>query len=205
MTDDRADLKTDEMPVFGHNSLRRIEHNLSRLPAEPLEAPPVDDDYCEFGLGPGDSHYDLSSSFVDFPNDVAPMPARTRAHPQVQSIASARGEQAQAQVRPFPAAATASSQRVSGTELYPRFLDVWARFQLPATLGFGGLALLVVGALLIRALASGQPGDAATSILVVGVVVIIAFVLISLMAAVLNAILTQLNGDLRRMSDELHG
>jgi hypothetical protein len=195
--DEPARRDTEEMPLFGPGALRRLDPDLGRLTADPLRARPVDDDYCDFGLGPGDSHYDLSPSFVDFPNHDP------RADTHAQSIVSTHSEPTHA--APLQAAATLSREPESAIPANVRLLDVWARHQLPATLGFGGLALLFFGLFLIRVWTDAPAGDGAILTLLVGIVGMIAFIFVSLMAAVLSAIMAQLVRELRRLSDELHG
>ncbi len=80
-----------------------------------------------------------------------------------------------------------------------RFVHIWSRYQLVTTLAFGATALCILGFFVLRSSIGGQPLTPATSTLVVGLLGTVAFVLLSLTAIVLSALLSELARDLRRL------
>jgi hypothetical protein len=103
---------------------------------------------------------------------------------------------------PLPAIALAAKS-IGSAAGQGRLVELWSRLQLPVTLGFGAIALGVLGFLCLRSSIGGQSPSAATSALLVGFLGTVAFVLLSVSAIVLNGLLVELTRDLRQLKKEL--
>jgi hypothetical protein len=86
---------------------------------------------------------------------------------------------------------------------HARFVDLWSRYQLFATLAFGGVASGIFGFFLLSSSIAGQTVRPAILVLVVGFLGTVAFVLLSLTAIVLNALVSELCRGLRSRENHL--
>lgn len=159
----------------------------SRLAADPRNDGFEDFDSSEIALRPGDSHYELSSNFQGFADDDSQVDLPAFDPPE------------QEPTRIHVASAVDRSKAESGNW----DIGIWLRYQLVATLAFGGSALGVLGFYLLRSSIGGQAPTPATAALVVGFLATVAFVLLSLAVMVLHAMLGELSRELGRLHKRL--
>jgi len=183
---------TEDLPAFGPNQKAAIANDRSRLATEPLIGGFDDHDYSEIELGPGDSQYELSSGGEAFPDydSQAELPA----------IGSRQAD-------PIPIPATdlrnaRSSKPAPIVPWYGRLVEIWTRYQIVVTLGYGALGIVVLGFCLIRTSFGGQSLTPASSSLVVGFLGAIAFVLLSLSGLAQSILLIDLARRLRRLHND---
>ncbi len=202
----------------------RAVNDVARFPAHPLYRSLYEDDSSEIALGPGDSHIEWSfnvgpfvdDSQVDVPAFIAPQPEPKQIQPPSMSSASSSasrvgsGESGVARSEEPKRIQAASGSDVLAAKPVPiirgngRFVDIWSRYHLFTTIGFGALAFLVLGFLLLKSCTGGQVITPATSTLVVGLLGTVAFVLLSLIGLALNFLLIELACDLRRLHNDLN-
>jgi hypothetical protein len=82
-----------------------------------------------------------------------------------------------------------------------RFIEIWSRCQLVATLAFGALSFGILGYLLWKSAIGGQGHAPTASALVLGFLGTAAFVFLSLTALARNVLLTQISRELRRLNE----
>jgi hypothetical protein len=86
---------------------------------------------------------------------------------------------------------------------HARFVDLWSRYQLFATLAFGAVGIGIFGFFLLSSSIGGQAVRPAILVLVVGFLGTVAFVLLSLTAIVLSALVSELCRGLRIRENDL--
>jgi hypothetical protein len=206
---------TDDLPVVVPAGRKDTAREFGRFSDEDL----IDgsDDYgsSEFGLGPGDSQYELSAivegvadedSHDDLPAIEPPRPEPKQIQPiRVESLSRSENRGGTTQLRPAEESTALVATPTPEYSRNRRFADIWSRCQLVATLSFGAVAIVVLGLLLLKSAVGGQSLSAATSALVVGLLGTIGLVLLSLTGLVQSALLAELARDLRRLHKELDG
>jgi hypothetical protein len=142
------------------------------------------------GLGPGDSHYELSFALRDPVGDSGvDWPAVSADDPQF-------GES------PSGEFVEAFGREVDAREpQYYRFIDSSGRFLFFGTLIFIIVSLPLFGFLLVHILGGGPAVNPAPLALIVGTIAAIAFLFISLGITALNVLLVDLARNIRRLRD----
>jgi hypothetical protein len=141
-----------------------------------------------FSASPYDSQYDMPAVVGDDPDDSqVELPAFTTEEEEAES-----GEVEA--VQPFEAD---SSEFYVTVPWYYKFIESWGRVHFYVVVGFAASALALLGFLLTRELIAGQVLSSSLTALIVGLVGTVAFLLLSLSATVLIALLIDLARNLR--------
>jgi hypothetical protein len=138
--------------------------------------------------GLSDSHYELSAVFEDTTSR-----GDEGASTHWSTRASLDDEQYTATFEP------AAADGLLANPWFDAFIDSWSRYHCMIALGFGTSSLAVLGFLLVRALWGGAVIDSSITALIVGCVMTVAFMLLSVSATVLVALLVDLGRSLRQL------
>jgi hypothetical protein len=136
----------------------------------------------------GDSNYEVTVLLDDDLDDSQfELPAITQTNPSRSETWS------------VPASVASATEPFPPDPRYYDLIDSWSRICFLGALGLGALSLVVIGVVLARILLGGQAIDPSTTILILGFVGTIAFLLISFTMTALNLLLVDLARNTRRL------
>jgi hypothetical protein len=101
--------------------------------------------------------------------------------------------------RPAPALVVSGSEPLPPDPRYYNLIDSWSRIGFWGVLALGAIALVVIGVFLVRAFLGAPNLNTSTTVLILGFVGTIAFLLISFMTTALNLLLVDLARNTRRL------
>jgi hypothetical protein len=156
-----------------------------------------DDEPSSSWRDPSDSHYEVTEPFddeLDGPPSELP-PADSEDSGEFYQVADSPGVQEATSASAGPA----SSAPVAWSS---KSLHNWRRFQLLAAISFGGLSLAVLGFFLVSALTAGRAINSEILAIVVGVIGTVAFLLLSIEATTLLAVVLELARHMQQIRAE---
>jgi hypothetical protein len=137
---------------------------------------------------PYDSQYEMTAVLGGDPDD---------SQTELPAFMGGPDESGEIVVGPLPD--TPSSEFVLPVPWYFNFIDSWGRLHFYVASGFAAASLAVLIYLLVRALVAGETLSSSATVLIIGCVGIIAFLLISLSATALTVLLVDLVRNVRML------
>jgi hypothetical protein len=141
------------------------------------------DDSSPQGVDPDDSQYELPVSvIVDIDDSQVELPAFT----PDDKWPVAGGDPPSLELSP-------------SSPWHYRFVDSWGRYHFAIAIGFGAFSLVILGFFLARTILGGQTISASVTLLIVGCVGMVAFLLLSVTVTALNMLLADLTKNVRQL------
>jgi hypothetical protein len=175
-------------PLFEASAIAQSVGSLARFSSDTGPANVAEPDSSPQALDPDDSQYDLPvSTIVDIEDSQVELPAFTPEH-------SAQDEN-------WPGANddAPSGELMFSSPWYFSFVDSWGRYHFAVAIGFGAFSLVLLGFFLAREILGGQTISASVTLLIVGCVVVVAFMLLSVTVTALNLLLADLTKNVRQL------
>jgi hypothetical protein len=176
-------------PLFEASPTAETVSSLARFSSETRTAN-VDEqeDWSPRPVGPDDSQYELPvSTDVDIEDSQVELPAFTLEASSPNDRSFGAGDD------------PPSVELMVSSSWYYTFIDSWGRYHLGVAIGFGALSLVLLGFFLAREILGGQTIGASITLLIVGCVGMVAFMLLSVTVTALNRQLAELAKYVRRM------
>ena len=175
-------------PLFEASRIAQSISNPARLSSDARSATVNEPDWSPRAVDPNDSQYELPvSTIVDIEDSQVELPAFTpdRSGPDDNW--------------PIANDDSPSGELTLSSPWYLSFVDSWGRYHFAVAIGFGAFSLALLGFFLTREILGGQTIGASVTLLIVGCVVVVAFLLLSVTVTALNLLLADLTKNVRQL------